>query len=257
MVVAFNATTMPATVKFVLWLSPTVIESAIVMAMLYRKLWRDLPVFLSYLIFEIGRTLFLFAERKNPGMYFYGYWVTEALGCLAALWVIKELFDNAFSRHFGLRKLGNVLFQWSILMLLVSAVLIAWLAPGTEMNKLMAGIFVLKRTVTFVEFGLLGFLFLFAFAFGLAWQHYATGVALGFAIYGAVEAVAIMMRLRYGHMTQDAFNFIMMAVNNCCVLVWAAYFLKPAPDTLKQGDLATHKRMLEEWNEGLLQLLKR
>lgn len=155
MVVALNATTMPTTLKFVLWLTPTGLESVIVMAMIYRKLWRDLPIFFSYLIFEIGRALFLFAERNNPWVYFYGYWITEALGCLAALCVIKELFNNAFQKQLGLRKLGNVLFQWSILILIVMAVLIALLSPGTERNKLMAGIFVLKRAVTFVQADLL------------------------------------------------------------------------------------------------------
>src|SRR3954466_15984921 len=134
-----------------LWLSPTVMEGVIVVAILYRKLWRDLPIFLSYLIFEVGRTCLLFTERSNAIAYFYSYWITEALGCLAALCVIKELFNNAFERHLGLRQLGNVLFQWSIAVLLVSSVLMAWMSPGVDTQKLMAGIYVVKRTATFVE----------------------------------------------------------------------------------------------------------
>ena len=42
-------------VQLVLWLLPTVIESVIVVAIAHRKLWRDLPIFFSYLLFEIGR----------------------------------------------------------------------------------------------------------------------------------------------------------------------------------------------------------
>ena len=259
MVVALSATAMPTTLKYVLWLTPAGLESVIVVAMLYRKLWRDLPIFFSYLIFEIGRTVFLFVERNDPWVYFYGYWVTEALGCFAALCVFKELFNHTFQKHLGLRKLGDVLFQWSILILIVMAVLIAWLSPGTERNKLMVGIFVLKRAVTFVQAGLLALLFLFVFAFGLVlvWQHYVVGITLGFGVYGAVELFAIVMRMRYGHKVQDLYNVMMMTINNICVMTWAAYFLIPVPKKIERTQFADPKRLLEQWNEGVLEIMKR
>src|SRR5258705_9447015 len=93
-------------VQTFLWLTPTVMEIVIVMAMIYKKVWRDLPIFFSYLIFTIARTCLLFHERNNAIEYFYTYWVTEALACFAAICVIKELFDNAFQQHLGLRRLG-------------------------------------------------------------------------------------------------------------------------------------------------------
>jgi hypothetical protein len=242
--------------QMLLWLAPAVLESVIAMVMLYRKLWRDLPIFFSYLIFEVARTCFLFAERSNDNNYFYAYWVTEAVGCLAAFCVIKELFDNAFERHLGLRHLGNVLFQWSLALLLAAALLIAWTSPGADVTKIMAGILIVKRTVTFVEAGLLAFLFLFAFAFGIGWQHYATGVCLGIGIYGAVEVIAITARAVYGPVANHTFNSMVMAANNCSVLIWAAYFLLPIRHTINHRTLGAEHR-LEEWNEALLQLLKR
>jgi hypothetical protein len=53
----------------------------------------------------------------------------------------------------------------------------------------MAGIYLVKRTQTFVEAGLLGVLLLFAFMFGIGWHHYATGICLGFGIYGGCGAL--------------------------------------------------------------------
>lgn len=256
MVVAATATTMHHAVQLILWLSPTVMESVIVVVMVHRKLWRDLPIFLSYLVFEIGRTVFLFIERKNQWMYFYGFWVTEAIGCLAALSVIKELFDNAFHRHLGLQRLGNVLFQWSLLLLVVTAVLMAWMSPGTDPNRVIAGIFIVKRTVTFIQAGLLGFLFLFALTFGLGWKHYVVGIALGFGIYGVVELAAIAARTAYGPVATGVLTWVMMTANNCCVLAWAAYFLSPTPArvTLVDDEIES---VLEGWNDALLQLLRR
>ena len=256
MVVA-PATAMHPTTRLVLWLTPTAVETVIVVAMVYRKLWRDLPIFLSYIVYEIGRTVFLFTERNNPWVYFYGYWITEAVGCFAALCVIRELFDNAFHRHLGLQTLGRVLFRWSIVILLVVAVAVAWISPGSEPTRLMAGIFVLKRTVTVVQAGLLAFLFLFAFSFGLRWQHYAVGVTLGFGVYGAVELAALAIRMRYGHPVQWLYNWMMMTINNTCVFIWGAYFLYPLKSKVAQGDVLLAQNQLEEWDRALLLLLKR
>ena len=244
------------TLQLTLWLAPTIVESVIVMAMLYRKLWRSLPIFFSYLIFTISGTCFLFLERGNPIKYFYAYWVKQALGSLAVLWVIKELFDNAFQQQLGLRQLGNVLFRWSIAVLVVAAVIVAWMSPGGDTARLMAGIIAAKRTVTFVESGLLGFLFLFVFTMGLGWQHYATGVCLGFGISGVVELAAITVRAIYGEPALGIFNWAIMTVNNCCVFIWATYFLLPQPKQAVHSPIPVSNR-LEEWNEALLHLIKR
>jgi len=244
------------TLRLTLWLAPTIVEGVILMAMLYRKLWRDLPIFFSYLIFTISRSCFLFLLRDNPLKYFYAYWVTEAMGCFAVLCVIKELFDNAFQQHLGLRHLGNVLFRWSIAVLVVVAVIVTWMSPGGDTKRIMAGIIAVKRTVTFVESGLLGFLFLFAFTLGLGWQHYATGICLGFGVYGVVELAAITVRAIYGEPALGIFNWAIMTVNNCCVFIWATYFLLPQPKQAVHSPIHVSNR-LEEWNEAVLQLTRR
>lgn len=252
---------MPATahpiLRTFLWLLPTALEIGIVLLMLYRGLWKELPIFFAYVIVGIGRTAFLFAERKNAWIYFFGYWITELIACLLALCVFKELFDHAFSRHLGLRKLGAVLFRGSLVVLIVSAVLWAWISPETERRWMVAAIMLVKRTVTFVQAGLLGFLFVFAFGFGLPWNRYAMGVALGFGLYGAVEMAAIVARATYGHAADTAFGWIMMSVGNCCILIWALYFLFPAPARAHNPEGAIpNNGVLKEWDDALMSLLR-
>jgi len=244
------------TLQLTLWLAPTILEGVIVISILYRKLWGSLPIFFSYLIFTISGTCFLFLERGDPIKYFYAYWVKQALGSLAVLWVIKELFDNAFQQQLGLRQLGNVLFRWSIAVLLVVAVIVAFVSPGGDTSRIMAGIIAVKRTVRFVESGLLGFLFLFAFTLGLRWQHYANGVCLGFGVSGVVELAAITVRAIYGEPALGIFNWAIMTVNNCCVFIWATYFLLPQPKRPVDSPIPDSNR-LKEWNDALLQLMKR
>ena len=239
-----------------LWLIPTCIEIVIVVALTCRKLWRDLPIFGSYIIFEIARTCVCFSELHDPLRYFYTYWITEALGCLASLWVIKELFNHAFARQLGLRRLGNVLFQWSIAVLLFCGVLIASISRGGDTQRLMAWIYLVKRTQTFVEAGLLAVLLLFAFMFGMRWHHYATGICLGFGVYGAVELSAITVRAIYGPVVTRLISWLIMSGNTTCVLIWAVYLLAPQPEYGDQN-VAFELSRLNEGTKALFDLMRR
>ena len=248
-------TTHPHLMTF-LWLLPMALEIAIVLIMISRGLWRGLPIFFAYVIAEIGRTAFLFVERKNVYVYFYGYWVTEIIGCFMALWVCKELFDNVFSRYLGLRSLGRVLFKGSLLVVIVSAVLFSRVIPEMDTARILAAILVIKRAVTFVQAGMLASLFLFGLFLGLAWDRYVIGVALGFGIYGAGELVAITARTIYGRAAESPCNWIMMGVGNCCVLIWISYFLFP-PKARDNLEIATpDNRMLQGWNDALVALMR-
>src|SRR5690242_5869797 len=145
-----HATTHPILQTF-LWLFPTALEIGIVLLMASSGLWRSLPIFFSYLLGEIARTTFLFLVRKNVYAYFYGYWITELLASLMTLWVFKELFDNIFSHYLGLRRLGNALFRGSLLVAIVSAAVWSRIIPEMDTARIIAGILVIKRAVTFVQ----------------------------------------------------------------------------------------------------------
>lgn len=251
-----HQTTHPILQTF-LWLLPTTLEISIALRMMSRGLSRTLPVFFLYLVLEIVRTIFLFLVRKDVYLYFYGYWVTELIGCLMALWVSKELFDHVFSRNLGLRRLGDVLFKGSLLVLIVSAVLWARIAPGTDTARIIAGILVLKRAVTLVQVGILATLYLSGLGLGLAWDHYVTGIALGFGVYGAVELGAITARTIYGRAAETPYNWTMMSIGNCCVLIWAFYFLLSAGGPAKSPKpIIPDSRMLKDWDDAVAGLLR-
>ena len=97
----------------------------------------------------------------------------------------------------GLGSWGASLFRFSLLGLIAVAVLMARASPGSDASKLMAGILVLKRVESFVRLGLLGALFLFVVVLGLPWGHQALGIAAGFALYGAIELAALLLRSHY------------------------------------------------------------
>ena len=239
-----------------LWLFPTAIEVGIVLFVLYRGLWRRLPIFFTNMIFQVGRTAFLFLARKNVYVYFYGYWITELIGCLMILWVSKELFDNVFSRHLGLRRLGNILFKGSLLVGFVSAALWSQILPAMDTAHVLSAILMLKRAVTFVQAGMLASFFIFSFALGLAWDHYVRGVALGFGLYGTAELSAMIAKTIYGRAAGTPANWLIMSANNCCILIWAYYFLFPGKKCDNLETAIPDNRMLREWTDMLVAVLR-
>jgi len=210
-----------------LWLLGFLLELTVAIAIFRRRLHQDYPLFFSYLVLELIRTIMLAAIRPHHNPYFYAYWISECLVALFGFLVVEEVFRKAFERRLGLQKLGAALFRYSLLALIVTAVAVAVAAPGTESDKLFAGILILKRTQSLVRVGLVVCLFLFVFLMGLPWGNYSIGIALGFAVHGVFESAAMIARSHYGSKFNSIWVWSIMCVAVCERLVWIVYFVRP------------------------------
>lgn len=247
---------MHRTLLLFLWLAPSIVEIGIVAGLLWRKLWQQFPIFFSYLLFEVGRTALLFSVQHSYEKYFYCYWITECLGCMAAFWVVRELFAVTFNRHLGLQKLGDILFRFSALLLAALAVVVALISSGSDVNRLVAGIVTMKQAVTIFQVGLLGSLFLAAYALGIPWRHYTIGIASGMGVYSAVELALIVMRSHYGRAYNGLFSWGVLVANNLMVIIWGGYILASRPVPRPAVSVPEARGRLQEWNTALLELLK-
>ena len=251
-----TGTGMHRTLLLFLWLAPSIVEIGILAGLLSRKLWQQFPIFFSYLLFEVGRTALLFSLEHSYVKYFYCYWITECLGCMAAFWVVRELFSVTFSRHLGLQKLGDIIFRGSALLLAGLAAIVALTSPGSDINRLVAGIVTMKQAVTIFQVGLLASLFLAAYALGIPWRHYTIGIALGMGVYSLVELALIVMRSHFGQAYNGLFSWGVLTANNLMVAIWGWYILVSRPVPLPAVPAPETRGRLQEWNAALLELLK-
>ena len=210
-----------------LWLLGFLLELIVAIAIFRRRLHRDYPLFFSYLVLELMRTIVLAAVHPHHLPYFYAYWISECVVALFGFLVVEEIFRKAFERRLGLQRVGAALFRYSMLALFVTAVAVAVMAPGTESDKLFAGILILKRTQSLVRVGLVVCLFSFVFLMGLSWGSYSIGIALGFAVHGVVEAAAMLAKSQYGSKFDHIWVWSIMGVALCERLIWVAYFVPP------------------------------
>lgn len=238
---------------YALWLLPVPLLALVATAMTRRRLHRQFPGFFAYCVFSAARTPILFVIFHRTTLYFYCYYAAETVSAVLGLAAIYEVFLHVFQGYDANHRLPQSLFRWVGAVLVVAAVAAAMAAPGSDANRLVAASLVVTRSVRLVQCGLLLFLFFIYLHLGLSWRRYVFGMALGFALFSAVEMAAVAVRAEAGLISQEAISLVKMASYNCAVLVWVTYLLAPQP----AEETAPAAVELRNWNQALLQLLRR
>lgn len=239
------------------WYVPFFLQATLMLALLFRKLYRHLPYFFAYTtIIVLQSALFLIVGRTSH-IYLYAYLIGEPLNWALGMAVIYEIYANLLKEYAALEKLGTILFWLTSFILVLVAAWTAYNTPGADAERLRNGFLTLERSVRIVQCGLLIVLFLFARFFGLSWKNHLFGIALGFATFVFFELVVVAWRAYTGATGASQFPFYMVlkpAAYDLGLLIWIAYVVKaPRPADLR----ILPKTELAAWNDALQELLHR
>lgn len=242
-----------AVLQNAIWYAGATLQWSVIVAMLVRRSYRQLPIFFSYCAYIGVKTIALHLLRPYPWPFFYAYWSAEVVAWGLCLASIQEIMQRLCAAYSSIQQLLTILFRWGGALLIAIAVFTAYAAPGADPERLMAGILVLERSVRIVQVGLLSLLFVFARFLRLRWPHYAFGVAFGFAIFCTVELAAVTVR------AQDMWahnKFIVIAPAAFLVgqVTWLFYLARPEP---APGSELRASPKLEGWDTALAELLRR
>lgn len=237
------------------WLAALVMQLILEGILLTKRTWRRFPLFFVYASssFILGINAFLVHNFGSPLAYFIAYWVNEGLGLLLGLAVIYEIFNHLIAPYPGLRRLGTAIFQIAIAFLILFGWVVVYMQPLGEHHEIAAALYKIEEATRILEVGLLGFLFLFATAFGLHWRQYVFGMALGLGIFTAVKLVAVTMRVQFGVSARPAFNLVQMISFHASMVMWIAYLL--APDLAVDSAEVPKRAQLEQWNKAIMELI--
>lgn len=235
---------------YTLWFAHPVLQAGLVGILLWRKLYRIFPIFLSYVAFQILVFALLFPLRSERfyTIFYYTFWTTTAISAILGFFVIHELFQDVFRPYHTLRDLGSVLFKWAALvMLLVAGVVAASTASATE-EPLRTGIMTLQRSVRVVQCGLILFLLVFSRYLGTNWRQRSFGIALGFGAFASIELALVAINAA----TDNVFNQLLssllnMAVYNVSILIWIGYMFAKS----SAREPSTHMLRPQRWEDGL------
>jgi hypothetical protein len=241
-----------------LWLGPRAFQLVICAVMLRRRLHRGFPFFFLYILYEAVQGITLFALDHSASVsatqYWQAYWIGNLGSIVLRFGMIWEIFSHVFAPYPALWEFGKLILRWSTVVLVLVAVAVAAYSPSLQGPSILSGVYVVDRTISIIQCGLLLFLFLFSSYFGLSWRSYVFGIAVGLGIYSSQQLVmsSVWMQTNF-YSPNDAFRFSTMATFHCSVLIWLFYVLSKEPVRRAVGQIPDND--LELWDRELSRLL--
>jgi hypothetical protein len=223
--------------------------------MLIKRLYIEFPLFFAYSIFHaISIAATLVAARSNPWTYFYTYWGFELADVFLSIAVVQEIYSQAFGQYAAIQNLGKALFKWATIMLLMLCLVSASASPGSDSERIMAGLLVLSRSANLLIGGLLLLLFMICGVFAVSWKRYAFGFALGLALLSSISLAVVAIRAHVGESFHHYLQVVAQLSYNIAAVVWVINVFAKQADALHSttGD----QSQLRDWNRALQGLLR-
>ena len=237
-----------STVMF-LWVAQPLLQLPVAIVVWRRHLYKQFPVFLGYLVMQIGVFAITYSVYGLNGLwYFWLYWGSMALDAVLSFKIIHEIFLDVFRPYHSLKDLGTPVFKWAgLVMLLVSAVVAA--SNSFDQDPVAHAVLTLQRSVRLVQVGLILFLILFSRFLGVSRKQTSFGIALGFGISAGVELMLLAMRTG-GLIGHSSLNLINMTCFNLAILTWLGYSIWG----VVERDSHVNHLQTQRWERGLADL---
>ncbi len=235
--------------EYALWFASPSIQALTVFFMFRKKFRQDYPAFFTYTLYQVLSQVLLYFVWTMGGYrtYYYTYWTTSALAILISFVVMHEVFADAFRPYEALRDLGAMLFRWSGLILLMLAILTAFVTRNSESDVMFDALLTVERSVLMMQCGLVLFLMLFSGYLGLSKRHYLFGIAVGFGVNASIDLIVNATRSHFGFFGATAMRTISSGGYLMATFIWLAYTLLPAPERRKSEFVPQSER----WNSAL------
>jgi len=235
-----------------LWYSQPVLQVAVSLVVWRRGLYKQFPVFLGFLLTQVGFFVLGYPIYKlygsNTPAYFGLYWGQEALNAVLSFKIIHEVFLDVFRPYHALKDLGTPVFKWAGLVMLLVAIVVA-ASNSAEENPIVHAVLTLQRSVRLVQVGLILFLILFSRFLGVSRKQVSFGIALGFGLSAGAELMLLAMHsgklIHLGNL-----NRINMMCCNASILVWLGYAFSKVVAREAGGNYLQTQR----WEQGLADL---
>jgi hypothetical protein len=237
------------------------LQTVLLGTLTWRKQYREFRAFYVYTGFQVAQAvafywiLYLYSVHRVSYMaYFYPYWSGAVVDALLCFWIVYSIFRDAFSGHPNLRRLGQLIFSVTLVVVLAATVIAAAVSPGNERVRMMAAILLLARSVAIVRCGLLLLLFVTSSYLGLSWRSPVLGIALGLGIWSASDLMTQAVRLYVGVAAEPVILWSVALGYSAAVVMWAVYFLPPQP--VHDTAIDVCPRGIQTWNMALSDLLR-
>jgi len=211
-----------------IWLVGIITEIVLIALLTQRRVWKTLPIFASYLVWDVLSNIAAFAiHRFYPAHYFRAYLAETIIDTVLLFGVLVELAWSVL-RPLRASLSRNTLVVVAVLILLVGAAV--WPFAGIQGMRgatSSVGLFYAQLEQTTAILRILFFLVLASGSqlLSISWRDRELQVATGLGLYSLVSLTAAMVNLHqtttseYKHLAR-----FVTASYICCLIYWAVSF---------------------------------
>jgi len=241
---------------------PLAMQLFILAMMLKRKLRPEFPLFFQYTLVNsvaLGVALILRAIPIQQAWLPYVDWAVSLVSMFLAFGVLYEVFVNTLKPYSALIDLGRMLFRWTVVFLLVAALITVFATLSAfstdkrlgSLSSFDATRLLLDHTLRVMQCGLLVLLLLFEKRLGLSWRSRGMAIALGL---GCSAAVALAVSFMKGFIVSAVYRYDLDLLNGAfylaVTLFWAVSLMRP--ETHVCNVLQSPSRVVaQRWNDAL------
>ncbi|ABF42901.1 hypothetical protein Acid345_3901 [Candidatus Koribacter versatilis Ellin345] len=164
-------------------------------------------------------------------LYCLVWWSVVIATDACALAVLLSIFREIFKPYEALKQLGNVMFRWTLGVLVVVA-LVSALSAGAPryIDKVNHTLLMFDRGLQILQCGVVLFLLLSWKFLGISFRHRVFGIAVGFGLYASVSLLAVSVST----WAPASVTSIVGAIANSAAMIgygiWLVYFYVPQPE---------------------------
>jgi len=244
MLLKFGAEAMNEAINVIWFLGP-VLQIALLVFMIRRRLHPVFPRFFSYIVFQLVKSGVLFAVyRYRHENYFDAYWTGNAISVLLAVTVMDEILHNLLKQYGGIQSLASLIFRWACGLLLLLAIVNAISSQQSGADRVVSAVLSFDRSVRVMQCGLCFLLLILTRFLRNCWRQHVFGIALGFGIFASIELMLVSIVMHFGDGPAAVVSLAKSAAYNAVTLLWIMY-LKRQSEPLLEVELAPQRSGLK------------
>jgi len=246
--------------SYYLWIAPHILLGIFLIWLLRRRLQRQLPIFVGYVVFESVQFIVLFTiSLHSPfsgSIYKWTLVVGEGIGALLELGVIYELTSKLLLSRSAFGSVLRPVLQGILGLLVLGAAIGSGAFSWLSFQRLINIFEMINFSANFIEAGMVLALLIFARALRVSWHSWVAGVALGFGVSASITLVGAAVRAEWGNPAFIAADLTQMAAFHVSVVIWlVSLSLAERTSTFPDGKLKISD--LELWDQELQRMVQR
>jgi hypothetical protein len=222
-----------------------VLAAALASTLVWRKLYREFPFFLVYVISSILIAVIRVSVSGNYRTFFKVVWTTEALYALLALLALHEVFRWVFLAFFE-RWWFWLFFPGVVAAIFILTVVYRLGSPPVQANRVISLILSLGTAVNLVQAALFLLFFALVAFHSIRWRNYPVGIVLGFAAISIGAFGGNWARSEFGTKFNHLFGYAPSVAYILAVTLWLETFLRPPEPKPKWTHAITPEQLLEQ-----------